>query len=507
MLGWLLLFLWYGLYSGMALLLAMKIPGTPLQEIARWLPVGLLAVFLFWQIIPLFTLSSGWSLQLNKLQIYPIRHNTLFVIETILRVTSAPEMIIVLTGAMFGLFRHPQVPGFAPIFLLVFIPLNLFAQLGIRDLILHSFERNRFRELFAVLIISIGVLPQFLVRTSLGRSLRPYFFSFAGSTGAPWHETAALSLGRFRILDLALLLAWTAISFLFARWMFGKSLVADDSFQSTQRAHRVSGKRRFSFATWPSRVFADPLAALVEKDLRSLIRMPKFRVIFGMACLLGLVIFVPVSMRGEDPGSSFMRANLIPFVNLYGLLLLSDTLLLNAFGLDRAAAQLYFLAPVPLTSVLTAKNIAAVSFVGLQTVIVLIGAAIARAQLTRMSIAAALLASAVVTIFLLIAGNITSLAAARPIDPKQTFKKQAGAKMQLWLLGCTISMFILVGFAYLARYAFQSDWVLLGVLGFELFVGLILYRFGLESAVKRGARDREMIVQLLSRNLSPVSLN
>ncbi len=266
-------------------------------------------------------------------------------------------------------------------------------------------------------------------------------------------------------------------------------------------------QRRFSLAEWPSRIFSDPLAALVEKDLRSLLRMPKFRVIFGMACLLGLVIFLPITMRSEDPGATFMRANLIPFVNLYGLLLLSDTLLLNAFGLDRAAAQVYFLAPVPLASALIAKNIAAVSFVALQSVIVLVGVAIARVQLTKLSIAAALLSSAVVTIFLLIAGNMTSLVAARPIDPKQTFKKQAGAKMQLWLLGCTIGMFILVGFAYLARYAFQSDWVLLAVLSFELLVGLILYRFGLESAVKRGMRDRETIIQLLSRNLSPVSLN
>ncbi|HEX4167584.1 MAG TPA: hypothetical protein VHZ55_19120 [Bryobacteraceae bacterium] len=507
-LGWFLLSLWYGLYAGLALFLAFRIPEMPLSDLARWLPTGLLGVFLFWQIIPLLTLSSGWSLQLNKLQIYPINDGTLFTIETILRVTSAPEMIIVLAGGLIGLLRHPHVPSLAPWLLLLFVPLNLFTQLGVRDLILHSFERNRFRELFAVVAISLGVLPQLLLRTSLGRSLRPYFFAVAGNGAAPWHEIASLSLGRYRILDIVLLLAWCAISFLFARWTFGKSLVADDSFQaSSQPADQAAGRRRFSLSSWPTHVFSDPLAALIQKELRSLLRMPKFRVVFGMACVLGMAVFVPMTLNGNDPEYGFMRNNLLPFVNLYGLLLLSDTLLLNAFGLDRGAAQMYFLAPVSLYSVLMAKNIAAVTFVALQSAVVLLVAAIARAPLTKMAVGSALLASAVVTVFLLITGNTTSLAAARPIDPKQTFKKQAGAKMQLWLLGCSIGMFVLVGFAYLARYAFQSDWVLLAVLVFELIVGLIIYRLGLESAVKRGERDRETIVQLLSKSPSPVSLD
>jgi hypothetical protein len=65
---------------------------------------------------------------------------------------------------------------------------------------------------------------------------------------------------------------------------------------------------------------------------------------------------------------------------------------------------------------------------------------------------------------------------------------------------------VLVGFAFLARYALQSDWALLGVLSLELLIGLVVYYLGLESAAERGRRDREKIVQLLSRSGSPVSL-
>ncbi len=504
---WLLMLLWYGIYAVFAVFLAIKIPQLPIGPLLQWLPSGLLAVFLFWQIVPLFTLSSGWSLQLNKLQIYPVKAGALFGIETLLRITSAPEMLIVLAGAIIGLFRHAQVPPWAPLTLCLYVPLNLFFQLGIRDLVLHSFERNRFRELFAVVIISVAILPQLLLRTGLGRALKPYFFATSGSHAAPWYEVAALSLSRATYLDFFLLLAWTVLAFAFARSMFAKSLVSDDSFGTAPvEALRPQVRENFRLSTLPGRIFRDPLAMLIQKELSSLVRMPKFRVLFGMSCILGIVVFVPAALNGSDPSSGFMRNNLLPVVNVYGLLLLSDTLLLNAFGLDRGAAQMYFVTPVALGTVLKAKNLTAITFVLLQSAVILLVAAVARVPVTCKSVTSGLLASAVVTVFLLAVGNFTSLQMPRPIDPKQTFKKQAGAKMQLWLLGCSLGLFVLVGFAFLARYALQSDLIFLAVLAFEFGVGLIVYRLGLESAVSRGIRNREAIVQMLSKSGSPISL-
>jgi ABC-2 type transport system permease protein len=190
---------------------------------------------------------------------------------------------------------------------------------------------------------------------------------------------------------------------------------------------------------------------------------------------------------------------------LYGLLLLSDTLLLNVFGLDRGASQAYFVMPLPLKTVLAAKNLTAVIFVVLQNAVILLVAALVGTRLNSAGITSGILASAVVTVFLLAIGNWTSLSMPKPADPKQTFRKQAGAKMQIWLFGSAVGLFVLIGFAFLARYALQSDWVLLAVLSFELLIGIAIYCMGLESAVERGIRDREKIIQLLSRSGSPVS--
>lgn len=506
---WLLSLVWYGVFAALGVLLAVLLPRASLDTLREWLPIGLLGVFAFWQLIPLFTLSTGWSLQLNKLQIYPVSNSALFGIEVLLRFTTAPEMVLVLAGAFIGLMRHPHIPILSPLYLLLFIPLNLFLSLAIRNLLLYSFKRNRFREIFAILLISIGVLPQFLIRTGLGHWMKPYVLAVSRGRGTPWREIALLSSGSFSALGLLLVAAWILASYAFAKWQFDKSLVQDEQFRPGSRAPSAAAEgRRSAFrnlADLPSRLFSDPLAALVQKEFQSLLRMPRFRVILGMACVFGVIVFVPIALNGGGR-HSFMSANFLPLVNLYGLLLLSDVLLLNVFGFDRQAAQIYFVTPVPFDTVLKAKNLTAVVFIILQSIAVLILAALIRISITPISIGTACAASAVVGIFLLAVGNLSSIAMPRPIDPTQTFRKQSGGKMQFWVMLCSLGMFLLIGFAFLARWALQTNWALLGVLLVEALIGVIIYRLATESAVQRGLRDRERMMEALSKGVAPVAL-
>lgn len=504
---WLVSLLWYGMYAALAVVLATRLPDAPVSQLRTWVPVGLLGIFLFWQIVPLFTLSTGWSLQLTKLRVFPISDSALFGIEVLLRLTSAPEMLIVLGGGIIGLLRHPAIPLAAPLLLLLYIPFNLFLQLAIRDLILYSFERHRFRELFAALVISISILPQLLARTRLGHVLKPYFFATAHGYAAPWREAASLGLGSFSALDPVLLLAWTFGAYALARWQFKKSFRHEETIRRSVADSGAASSRQARLLDWPARLFRDPLASLLQKELRSLLRMPRFRVLFGMACIFGVIIFIPITFNQDvRHGSSFVHTNFLPIVNLYGLLLLSDVLLLNVFGLDRQAVQLYFVVPVPLETVVKAKNLAAVIFIALQTLAVLLIALVIRAAVTPVGALAGAAASAVATIYLLAFGNVASISMARPVDPAQTFKKQAGARMQLWLLLCGICTYAVVGFAFLARWALQSDWALLAILLLEFVIGIIVYRIATESAIQRGLRDRERLVEALSRGASPVSI-
>jgi ABC-2 type transport system permease protein len=509
---WCVSLLWYGLYVGLALFLGATMGELSIQQLRLWVPVGLLGVLLFWQIVPLFTLSSGWSLELGKLQMYPVSNKALFFIEVILRFTTAPEMIIVLAGAFIGLVRHPAIPVLFPLFLLLFIPFNLFLSLAIREFILHAFEHNRFRELFAILMISIAVVPQLLARTALGRILTPYFLALARGTATPWHEVATLSLGKLSILSVVIVFAWTALCYSLARWQFEKGLRQEEGFRATAslttiRAEDANVPSSARFIDFPSRIFSDPMAALLQKEFQSLLRMPRFRVIFGMACVFSVVVFVPMVLNAAANGrDGFLRENFLPVTTLYGLLLLSDALLLNVFGFDRHATQLYFVAPVPFEAVLKAKNLTALVFIAAQAAAVLLLGVILRLAISPLNVANAVAAAAVVGLFFLTVGNLTSISMARPIDPTQTFRKQSSGRMQLWFALCSLGMFVLVGFAFLARWALQTNWALLGVLIVEFGIGLITYRIATESAVERALREREKLLDALSKGPSPIGL-
>jgi len=501
---WFLTALWYAMFAGLAVVAVIGIPHVPVETLRQALPIALLALFLYNQTIPLFTLSTGWALQINKLQVYPIRDSALFSLEVLLRITSAPETIVILLGGVIGLARRSDVPVLAAFCLLLFIPLNLFLQLAAREFVTHAFARNRFREIITIFFVSIGVLPQLLVRTGLGLKLKPYFLAFANGHGTPWQATSALSLGQGSFLNLALLAAWTLLTFALARWQFANGLTQDDSFR--RGAAYSSDKKEASGSVLDSfgNLFQDPIAALVQKELRSLVRMPRVRVMFGMACIFSAVIFLPIVMgEGGHSGPSFFRRDYFPFVNLYALLILADVLLLNIFGTDRGAAQLYFLSPTPLVSIFKAKNVVAWFFILLQNLLV---AAVTPLfmHVTPMNLAAGFLASAVATINLMWAGNLLSVMMPRPIDPSSTMRKQGNAKIQLWILLCTIGITILIGLGYLARWAVGSEWALLSVLAFEFIVGYVVYRVALDSAVERGIAERERIIDALSKTSSPI---
>lgn len=503
---WILSLLWYGLFAALAYLVAYVIPELPISEVRDWMPVGLLGVFAFWQLVPLFTLSSGWSLQLNKLLTYPVPTGSLFGIEVLLRITSAPEMVLILTGAVAGLLRHPGVPVWSALAMYLFIPFNLFLSLAIRELILHSFDRKGFRELFAVLLVSIGILPQILF--SGKHEISPRYLMFARARFTPWHGFAALSTGRISASDILQILLWTAAAYLLARWQFQLSLRQDDAFRagtssSTNKKANATPSLSRQLAAIPDRLFQDPMAAMLKKEFQSLLRMPRFRVMFGMACVFSVLIFIPMMLNSLTGGEhSFISSNFLIVVTLYGVLLMSDSLLLNIFGFDRQATQIYFIAPISLETVIKAKNLIAVTFIALQSSIVLAFAALIRVPLSMSHILDAISASAVVGLFFLCIGNLTSIAMARPIDPTQTFRKQAGGKMQLWFLLCSLGMFLLVGFAFLARWALQSNWAMSAVLAVEFGIGLIIYRISMQSALEHATRERERMLDSLSKGAS-----
>jgi ABC-2 type transport system permease protein len=59
--------------------------------------------------------------------------------------------------------------------------------------------------------------------------------------------------------------------------------------------------------------------------------------------------------------------------------------------------------------------------------------------------------------------------------------------------------------AYLARYAFDSQWAFFGVLAFDAAAGLIAYKIALDSAANAAERIRESMLEALARGDGPIA--
>src|SRR5207237_3426966 len=108
----------------------------------------------------------------------------------------------------------------------------------------------------------------------------------------------------------------------------------------------------------PSSLLPDPVGAIVEKELRTLSRTPRFRLVFIMGFTFGLVVWLPL-IFGRSDRHSAATDNFLTLVCLYALFLLGQVTYWNAFGFDRSAIQAYFAWPVPISRALIGKNLAA----------------------------------------------------------------------------------------------------------------------------------------------------
>jgi hypothetical protein len=142
---------WYGFWLLVAIStgrLAANPSNLGLMKVV--LPGGLLLMFLYWQVVPLLMAATGASLELRKLQVYPIPASQLFSIEVMLRVTAAVEMLLVTLGLAFGILLNPTMPKWTMLVLAPFVLFNLFLAVGLRDLVARILAHKRIREPAAI---------------------------------------------------------------------------------------------------------------------------------------------------------------------------------------------------------------------------------------------------------------------------------------------------------------------------------------------------------------------
>lgn len=497
--------IWYGAFAYVSVIVGILL--SERSEIAvfhKVLPAALLLCFLYWQVVPVLMTSMGASLDLRKLLVYPVPHRALFAIEVLLRISTGVEMLFLLIGAGTGLLLNPAVPLWAPFTLAMFVLFNLFCSTGIRDLLVRLLAHKRIREIIVFLLVIAAALPRLLFMHGPNGRMRQ-FFNAEPSVVLPWTASARLALGEFSWLSVGVLLAWTLAAYIFGRVQFEHSLrfdAAEASARGSANARRVS--RLEWFYQMPNLLLPDPLAALIEKELRFLSRAPRFRLVFLMGFSFGLLIWAPIAFGRASAQRSFLTENYLALVSVYALLLLSDALFWNCFGFDRSAAQVYFLMPAKMSTVLAGKNLAAAFWVLLEITAIALVCALLRLPLTGLQVLEAFAVACVATIFILSIGNLSSLYNPRAVNPVKTVKSAASSRAQAILMLAFPITLAPVALAYLARYAFNSEWAFFAILMAGALLGAVVYGYSMQSALGAAERRREQIITALSRSEGPI---
>jgi ABC-2 type transport system permease protein len=499
--------LWYGaVVVGSAAAAYLMSRLEQVEHIERTVATGLLLALLYWQVVPLMLAATGASVDLKRVIVYPIAVRQLFTVEVLLRLTTGIEVLILLAGGALGLLLNAHTPAWGPLIFLPFIALNLFLSAGLRDLLGRLFARKRVREISVLALVLLAAIPGLILQTDAFGGLRDTLLAAqVYQPYTPWWAAGQFASGQHSLSAAAVVLVWMTLTLLFGRWQFQRGLRFDaDAARATSGKQRAGWRWRETLYRLPSMLLPDPLGMLVEKEIRFLSRAPRFRLVFIMGFTFGLVIWLPLAFQGNLQAGLGFASNYLTFVTVYALLLLGEACFWNSFGFDRAASQIYYLAPVRFSIVIVAKNIAAVTFVFLEVVAIVAVCLLVGMPVTAEKALEALGVTLVLTVFLLAAGNIASIYNPRAVNPTQSWRSSA-SKFQALLMLIYPLMAVPIGLAYLARYAFDSDLAFYGVLLFDLALAGVTYWVAMDTAVNAADRNREQIVAALSRGESPVS--
>src|SRR5579885_2043161 len=471
-------FAWYGFWAMLGLMVEEAMAGSGAQA-GTLLPTGLLLVFLYWQLAPLVSASMGASLDLRKLLVYPVPHRLLFRVEVLLRLTTCAEMLLLLAGGVAGLLRNSLYGGWtaAP------------------------------RLLSGALVVLAVATPRLLVSTGRAPRSLDEMFAAAHFLPCPWAGAARWMAGGGWVAGAAVLAAWTLAAWAFGGWQFERSLRFDGQAARATEIDPAEAKpvRLEWLFRLPGSLLRDPLAAIVEKELRSLSRTPRFRLVFIMGFSFGVLVWLPVAIGQQGRLDSAVAQNFLAVVSVYALTLLGQVSYWNAFGFDRSAAQVYFSLPAPVSTTLAGKNLAAALFILLEIGLVTAASLLLRIRIPVAKILEAFLVTPVAALYLLAIGNLSSVHYPRAMNPERVSQGGAAGRWQGLVFLFFPAALLPVFLAYLARAVFDSQTAFYGVLAFAALLGAVVYRIAMDSAVEAAGRRRETLLAELSRGEGPVA--
>jgi len=232
--------IWYGFWCFIAFTIGLFAAHADAAALRLWIPTSLLLVCLYWQFVPILSASMGSGLDLRKLLIYPAPHGRLFFVEILLRLTTAPEMVLVVAGGIAGLLRNPALgglaaaPRLAPI--LIFVLFNLLLASGTRSLLERLLSHRRLREVLIFFLLIALTAPRILFASGFASVGVGPFDGIIHFPALPWAAAGHAAMGGSLLRAIAVLTGWTLAAAWFGRSQFERNLRFDSTAAQSSTA-------------------------------------------------------------------------------------------------------------------------------------------------------------------------------------------------------------------------------------------------------------------------------
>lgn len=356
----------------------------------RFMPLPLWALFLLWQMIPVLLASFQEQFDLSILLRFPVNFGSYILLYLIFGLVDASTILGALCslGLWLGVtVARPDLFAWAALALAVFALFNLLLARAIFAWIDRWLAQRRTREIlgavFLLLALSMQLLnPAFHQSWHRGENSSLEYEGYESSKArltdryGPLLETAERvqswlppglaaqslqraghahppkAIGNLGILALYAAVAGMILALRLKAEYRGENLgTAPSLSESATKASRAATSQRRATPWLLNR--SGPIAAIMEKEVRTLIRSMPLLFALGTPLFMVVMWSTFLGRTHAEIGSSFPYA--LPLGMAYALLGFTQ-FIYNSFGGEGHGIQLYFLSPTPIRTVLLAKN-------------------------------------------------------------------------------------------------------------------------------------------------------
>jgi ABC-2 type transport system permease protein len=452
-----------------------------------FLPILFWAVCFLWQLIPVMLASLQEQFDLSVLLRFPVSFGSYYLLYLVFGLVDVSTILgsLCSLGIWIGItVARPDLFVWTALGLAFFALFNILLARAVFAWIDRWLAQRKTREIvgavFMLLMMSLQLLnPALHQRRQQGHATqqeRYENYRRVTSEFSPWLKTvravqrwlppglaaqavdeaglrqSAPALGSLGLLGLYAMAAGVALAGRLRGEYRGENLGLAPKRSKLETSQSKTSTSRPGLARREGRGWlagSGPIAAVIEKDLRSLLRTLPLLWALGMPVLM-VIIIASLFRNGSGAANPFPYA--LPMCVAYALLGFTQ-LFYNNLGAEGAGIQLLFLSPTPIRSVLLAKNLFhAVLFV-LDALLAAVLSTLRLGQPGGMMLAATAAWLLFALFCDLAAGNIFSLTMPYRINPGR-ISRQRGSQanalisllIQLGVMGVGAAVFVLCWF-------------------------------------------------------------